>query len=118
MMLVQPISRFVVDSWLRCAAPRTLSGLVISASAFSMMMGAPIWGAWPIVGPERGLMFCLVASGLLFIPQGLAKTVPICLASVWLVGFLPAASAGSAVVDRANAPVRTPRGHFSAFRFR
>jgi len=81
----------------------TLTGLVISASALSMMMGAPFWGrlsdTW---GQKRVLSLCLIVAGLSFIPQGLATSFMFLLISRFFLGFFVAGIAPSLQVLIAN----------------
>jgi DHA1 family multidrug resistance protein-like MFS transporter len=93
MMLVQPLLALAVEGLARAASPflGTMSGLVISASAISMMFGAPFWGRISdTYGQKKILSLCLMASGLMFIPQGLARTVTQLFLARLLLGFFAA----------------------------
>lgn len=93
MMSVQPILALFVGMLATSSSDRlgTLSGLVISASALSMMVGAPLWGRLADkVGQKKVLTLCLFASGVFFIPQGLSQNIPQLFVSRFLLGFFAA----------------------------
>ena len=93
MVAVQPLLALFVTLLAPASAPRigTLSGLVISASALSMMVGAPFWGRMvDRVGQKKVLVWCLVLSGACFLPQAAAGTVAALAAGRFLMGFFAA----------------------------
>jgi len=98
LMSVQPILALFVIFLLPASNDRigTMSGLVISASALSMMMGAPFWGRmadkW---SQKKVLMLCLIFSGISFIPQAFAQSVGQLYFGRFLLGFFAAGIAPS-----------------------
>jgi len=111
LMAIQPILALFVMELARGSHERlgTLTGLVISSSAFSMMLGAPFWGRigdkW---GQKKVLILCFFAAALTFIPQGLASKILYLALGRFVLGFFMAGLSPSlqALISHHSPPAR------------
>ncbi|OVE78240.1 hypothetical protein BVX98_00790 [bacterium F11] len=98
LMSVQPILALFVTFLAEASNPHigTLAGLVVSATALSMMVGAPFWGRMADRWSQRKVLtICLFMAGLTFIPQAMAQSVSFLFFSRFLLGFFSAGIAPS-----------------------
>jgi DHA1 family multidrug resistance protein-like MFS transporter len=77
MMSTNPfMSSYVQELWHSGAFMSLMVGVVISASGISTMLFAPILGKWgDKIGSHYVLLICLIATVVLFAPQGLVHSI-------------------------------------------